>query len=97
MILGVLRLMIEIPEAESLKDKRSVVLSLKSRIESRFKVSIAEVGSLGNHNLGELGIAVVSNDSRHADEVMNRVANFAVENVGSGFVSDIHTEIVNFG
>ena len=46
MFVGVLRLRLHIPGARSLKDKRSVVRSLKERAQSRLKVSIAEVAML---------------------------------------------------
>ena len=45
MFVGVLRFSLEIVGARSLKDKRSVVRSLKDRVQSRLRVSIAEVGA----------------------------------------------------
>ncbi|HZT96191.1 MAG TPA: DUF503 domain-containing protein [Chloroflexota bacterium] len=97
MIVGILRVTVEIPEAASLKDKRAVVSSLKGRVEARFRVSIAEVHQLENHHQAELGVAVVANDRRRADEVMNRIADFALQHSGDGYVSDIRTEIINLG
>ena len=43
MVLGVLTLELVIYEAQSLKDKRRVVKSLKERIRNRFNVSVSEV------------------------------------------------------
>lgn len=42
MIIGVLEVSIHIPSAQSLKDKRKVVQSLKDRIRNHFNVSLAE-------------------------------------------------------
>ncbi|HEV3312508.1 MAG TPA: DUF503 domain-containing protein [Chloroflexota bacterium] len=94
-MLGVLRIIVEAPESMSLKDKRSVVRSLRDRIGSRFKVSVAEVGFLDDIRQGELGVVCISNDSRHADEVMAHIAAFAVANSGDGLVDRYHTEIVH--
>lgn len=97
MVVGVLRLVIAVPESRSLKAKRAVILSLKTRIESRFKVSVAEIGHLENHKSGELGVAYASNDGRHADEILARVADFAMSNCGDGSVADYETEIIHLG
>lgn len=76
MIVGTLELSILVREARTLKDKRRVVRSLKDRIRHRFPVSIAEVASLDDRQRAELGAAVVSNDARHAQEVLSKVAEF---------------------
>ena len=63
MFVGVLRFSLDIVGARSLKDKRSVVKSLKERVQARLKVSIAEVGSLDHPRHATLGVAVVSSSS----------------------------------
>lgn len=97
MIVGVLRLLVEVPESHSLKEKRAVIRSLKSRIESRFKVAVGEVGSLEAWQSGELGIVCVTNDARHADEILAHVADFATANPGDGAVASVSTEILHLG
>jgi uncharacterized protein YlxP (DUF503 family) len=97
LIVGILRLGITIPESHSLKDKRSVMKSLKERIEARFRVSVAEVGLLDNHGAGELGIACVSNEGAHADEVMAKIVAYAEANCGEGYVSKVETELIHLG
>ena len=64
MIIGILRLLVEVPESHSLKEKRAVLRSLKRRIESRFKVAVGEVGNLEAWQSGELGIVCVTNDAQ---------------------------------
>jgi len=44
MVVGVLRLMIYIPESHSLKEKRGVLQRIKNRVRNEFNVSIAECG-----------------------------------------------------
>ncbi len=67
---------LDIPGSHSLKDKRQVLKSLKERIRNRFNVSIAEVDLLDSWNHAVLGVAAVSNDRRHANEVIDKVVNF---------------------
>ena len=55
MFVGVLRLSLDIVGARSLKDKRSVVKSLKERVQGRLRVSIAEVGALDDPRRATLG------------------------------------------
>lgn len=76
MVVGVLEFRILIREAQSLKDKRRVVKSLKDRISHRFPVSIAEVESQDNRQIGHLGVALVSNDSRHAESVLGKIVEY---------------------
>ena len=97
MVLGILRLEIDVPESQSLKDKRSVIRSMRDRIGGKFKVAVAEVGRLDNLQHGELGIACVSNDRRQVDEILARIAAFAESNAGDGYVSNLTTEIINLG
>ena len=81
MVVGTLELRILVRDAQTLKDKRRVVKSLKDRIGHRFPVSIAEVGSLNHRQHGHLGAAIVSNDSRHAAQVLSKVADFVRNSV----------------
>ncbi len=96
MFVGVLRFSLDIPGARSLKDKRSVVRSLKERIQGRLKVSIAEIGVLDDPRRATLGVAVVSNDSTVFDQVMSSVMNVA-STVHDAVLTDRATEIVSFG
>lgn len=63
-------------QSRSLKDKRQVIKSLKDRIGNAFNVSVAEVADQDLWQKASLGIAVVSNQSRHANEVLSKVVNF---------------------
>ena len=69
---------LEIPASHSLKDKRQVIKGLKERVKNRFNVSIAEVDGLDSWNHAVLGVATVSSDRRHANEVIDKVINYIV-------------------
>ena len=73
MNIGVCKITLRIPENQSLKGKRRVIGSLCSRIRNKFNVSIAEVGDNDVWQIATLGITCVSNDTRHADEVIGNV------------------------
>lgn len=96
-MIGLLRIVIDAPESRSLKEKRAIVRSVKGRIESRFKVSVVEVGNLDALQQAELAIACASNDGRHADEMLAHIADFVIANPGDGIVSHLQTEILHIG
>jgi len=69
----VLQFDLHVPWAESLKDKRRVVRSVKDRLHREHQVSVAEVGSLESHTRAVLGLAVVAADGARAGQVLDRI------------------------
>jgi uncharacterized protein YlxP (DUF503 family) len=67
---GVGRLVLSIPGARSLKDRRRVVKSLKDRMRAKLPVSLAEVGELERYQVATLGLAVVSNEAARCSEIL---------------------------
>jgi uncharacterized protein len=96
LFVGVLRISLSIPGARSLKDKRSVVRSFKERVQSRLKVSIAEIGVLDDPRRATFGVACVSNAASVCDQVLGDVAHFA-NTLPDALLTDRATEIVPFG
>ena len=76
MVVGICRLVLALPWNDSLKGKRSVVKSILERARQRFHVAAAEVEDLDAHRRATLGFAVVSNDVRHAQSVIDKVVSF---------------------
>ena len=76
MIVGVCRLILRLPESASLKDKRQIVRSVTSRLRNKFDVAVAEVDELDRWQIATIGIACVSNDARHAREVLDNTVAF---------------------
>jgi len=94
MIIGILQVELTIDGADSLKDKRRVVRSLKDRLHREHQVSIAEVGSHDVHRTATLGLAVVSNEVPHCQGVLDGILNKL--KAGRGFVlADHKTEILS--
>ena len=81
MLVSMIKLIIEIPGATSLKDKRRIVKSLKDRVARKYKVSIAEVDLLDSLKFAQLGAAKVSNSKKFGETVMQKVLTFVEENI----------------
>ena len=62
MPVGLLTLELHIPDAQSLKDKRQVIRSLKDKLRRQFNVAVAE---LDHHDLWQrsvVGVVTLSNE-----------------------------------
>lgn len=96
MVVGISRLVFALPFCDSLKGKRSVVKSLLERTRHKFNVAAAEVDDMDVHRRAVLGFVVVSNDRRHANSMLDHIADFAVSNTEAELI-DRQVEIANFG
>lgn len=76
MIVGVCRVSLRLPENGSLKGKRQVVRSLTTRLRNKFNVAVAEVADNDRWQIATLGVTCVSNDARHAQEMLDRVVSY---------------------
>jgi uncharacterized protein YlxP (DUF503 family) len=76
MVIGVVSWELHVPEAESLKDKRSVIKSIKDRLHNEFNVSVAETAHHDFWQRAELTACVVATDRRHAESVVTAVDRF---------------------
>jgi len=94
-MIGVLRVKLRLPENQSLKGKRQVIKSLIARLHNRFHVSAAEVANNDSWQLATLGVAVVSNDERHADEVLASVMDFIRRERLDAEILDYETEVID--
>ncbi|MEZ6243685.1 MAG: DUF503 family protein [Phycisphaerales bacterium] len=74
MVVGVLQFELHVQGAESLKDKRRVVRSVRDRLHREHMVSVAEVGALDTLNLAVMGLAVVGNDGKRVADVLDKVS-----------------------
>jgi len=86
-IVGTLRLELHVAESRSLKAKRRVVKSLKDRIRTRFNASVAEIDALDLWQRAVLGVAVVSNDRRHLNEILSKIERLAGSDPRAALIS----------
>ncbi|UCG09839.1 MAG: DUF503 domain-containing protein [Dehalococcoidia bacterium] len=96
MNVGVAKIRLRLPENLSLKGKRQVLKSIISRVEGKFTVSIAEVDDHNRWQLATLGISCVSNDQRHANEILSKVADFIVKGRFEVEILNYEIEILPF-
>jgi len=73
MVVGILQVELTIAGAESLKDKRRVVSSIKDKLHHDHQVSVAEVDSLGDCQTAVLGITMASNDVNYCQSVLDTI------------------------
>lgn len=72
-IVGVSRWVLHLPGCRSLKGKRSIVGSLKGRLQSEFKVSVAETDFQQLWQKAELCAAVAASDRSVAESLLDRL------------------------
>jgi uncharacterized protein YlxP (DUF503 family) len=70
---GVLILELQIPGCTSLKEKRSRLKPLLSRLHREFNISAAEVERQDAWQAAVIACAVVSNDAAHSQRVLQQV------------------------
>jgi uncharacterized protein YlxP (DUF503 family) len=78
MVVGLASIDIHIPESGSLKSKRHALKGMKDRMRNKFNVSIAEVGHNDLWQRATIGVSVVANDKKFANQVLCKV----VEHIG---------------
>jgi uncharacterized protein len=78
MVVGILVWELEVYGCHSLKEKRSVVRSLKERLRNKFNLSVAETGHNDLWQRAEISACVVSNDRRQADAILESADRFVV-------------------
>ena len=79
MVIGVISWELHLANSHSLKDKRSVVKSLKDRLHNEFNVSVAETGRHEAWQRAELTACLVAADRRHAESVLASVDRYVAE------------------
>lgn len=81
--IGVLTLELRLENSHSLKDKRHVVESLKSRLRHKFNVAVAEIDHQDLWQRAAIAAVTVSSDRVHAEKVLRAVEEEAVGLLGA--------------
>ena len=79
MKIGLSRIHFHIAEAQSLKQTRQVMRSIKDRLRNQFNVAVAEIGSNDLWQTGELAVVTVANEHRFVDSMLQKINNFFEE------------------
>ena len=89
-MIAFLTLELHIEAAQSLKDKRQVVRSLKDRLRASFNVSVAELDPSNIWNRATIGVVSISDSRDYLEGLMRNVERHAVRtaNNARGEVTD---------
>lgn len=75
MVVGLCTVELFIPGSQSLKDKRQVIHGLKDRLRGKFNLSVAEVDRQNLWQKAILGMACVSTENSHANQMLEQALN----------------------
>lgn len=76
MALCYIEIKIDIPFSQNLKDKRSILTSITSRISKKYNVSIAEIDFNDVWKSAKLGMAIVVQNGRIFDSMIDNIIEF---------------------
>jgi uncharacterized protein len=93
-MIAFLTLELRIEAAQSLKDKRQVVRSLKDRLRAHFNVAVAELNPSSLWNHATLGIVSISDSRDYLDGLMRNVERHAIRvaNNGGAEIADSYVD-----
>jgi hypothetical protein len=95
MIVGACRIELHLAENHSLKGKRQVVKSISGRLRNQFNVAVAEVEQNDSWQTAVLGLSCVSNDSRHAHQMLEKAVDFVEGLRLDAELADYQIELTN--
>lgn len=73
MIVGLLQVEVHLPRAHSLKDKRSVLKSVRDQLRGRFNVAVAEVEANETWQRATIGISTVGDDRAYIEGLLRQI------------------------
>src|SRR5689334_9205620 len=88
---------LHLPESGSLKDKRQVVRSILARLRNQFEVAAAEVARQDSWQIAVLGLADVSGEGSHAEEVLDHAVRYSEEARPDLAMTDVQVDVLPFG
>jgi uncharacterized protein YlxP (DUF503 family) len=87
MAVGLLTLELHIADAQSLKDKRQIIRSLKDRLRGKFNVAVAELDFQDSWQRSVIGVVTLGNEEHYVQEVLQKVLQEADQVLGSFLIS----------
>jgi uncharacterized protein YlxP (DUF503 family) len=96
MVIAVAEITLHLPDCHSLKDKRQIIKSVLARVRNQFEVSISEVEDNDRWQIAKLGFAYVSNEGRHAGEVVEHVRRFIEATRPDVVITEFETELIHW-
>jgi uncharacterized protein YlxP (DUF503 family) len=72
MIVSMMQIVFEIPEVDTIKEKRRIIRSVKDKLQRRFHLSAAEVDLQDSLAFAQIGGALVSNSKDFGETVLHK-------------------------
>ena len=94
MHIGYCQIELFLPDSQSLKAKRQIARSVVARIRNQFNVTVAEADDNDLWQRLTLGVCCLSNDTKHANEILSNVVAFVEESRDDLELLDYETEII---
>jgi hypothetical protein len=94
-LIAFLTLELRIEHAQSLKDKRQVVRSVKDRLRAHFNVAVAELDPTNLWNQATIGIVSISPSRDYLDGLMKNVERHATR-VANNTGADIADSFIEY-
>jgi len=83
-----------LPDSQSLKAKRQIARSVVARLRNQFNVTVAEADDNDLWQRLTLGVCCLSNDTKHANEILSNVVAFVEKSRDDLELLDYETEII---
>ena len=90
-----LTLELRIEHAQSLRDKRQVVRSMKDRLRASFNVSVAELDPSNIWNQATIGVVAISHSRDYLDGLMKNVERAALR-IANNLGAEVTDSFVEF-
>jgi hypothetical protein len=94
-MIAFLTLELHIEAAQSLKDKRQVLRSLKDRLRASFNISVAEIEPSPVWNRATIGVAAISDSRNYLDGLMKNVERAATR-IANNHGADVADSFVEY-
>lgn len=93
-ILGLCTVEFELAGVTTIKDKRSILKSMLTRLHNTFNISTAEIDFHDVLNASVIAFTLVTNDTRHANQTISTVLNWIEKNYPDAQIVNQEIEIL---
>ncbi|MDQ7035102.1 MAG: DUF503 domain-containing protein [Anaerolineae bacterium] len=93
-IIGLCEIELYLPGISSLKEKRSIIKSMLTKMRNKFNIASAEVGKLDVWQSSTIAITTVSNSSTHCQQTMQKVIKWIESHYPDAMITSHHSEIL---
>ena len=93
-IIGLCTVEFELPGVTTIKDKRSILKSMLTRLHNQFNISAAEVDYQDVLQSSVIAFTTVTNDSRHVNQTISIVLNWIEANYPDALIVNQEIEIL---